>query len=785
MAAFCSSFDSALREKVMQDVTPRQDPSRQLAATNWQSLSLVDNDEVEKSMVSDRIAQAIGHACEWELLDLAAYMGALLLVGHADQDRNPLRPEIVAGALAGAIETVSPEREARKLLERELAPVMAQGMRLCYAEIMADLKARGVQAASLSVRGVEGPGSDRVVSGYASLPRSDSQLSGSSGSQFVTSASSQLDSGRGGASSGRSGLASSRPGSLASGAAGTPGVADAELMSLIRRLTFFTSRPGSLEGASSAPGERGLARAHSGLAAGAAETGLQRVSAPGALGGGTGGLRGDGLTGLMAVNLIRAHRDELRQASSGTLDHMVIDVVGSLFDQILSDSRVPPQTARQIARLQLPVLRVALSDPSFFSSRKHPVRRFVNRIASLACAFDDFEDGPGRQFLERVRELVQEIIEGDFDQVEVYTAKLTLLEAFIEQQTAGDLQSGGAAGALLDGKESELRVQQRYVQQLRTALTPLPMQDYLRNFLSQVWSQALAMAERLDGPTAERTQRLRRAAIELVVSVLPKDTPALRKAFLMQLPGLMKTLNEGLAMIGWPQTAQKEFFGHLLPAHAESLKGQAPSALDRNLFAKQLEAVFNQPLPRAEQLRGQPVVALDAAALAPHFSAKELEQVGLVDEAAVDWNGQVDIDLSAEDGAAAEPGSSPGELDPRSWPGAELGVDIDLSIAAADPAEPSHGPQLMDHLRVGFAYQMHLKDEWQKVRLSYVSSGRSFFVFTHGKRHQETLSLTARMLARMCETNRLRAFENSYLLERATARARKQLAALKASPAAH
>jgi hypothetical protein len=122
-------------------------------------------------------------------------------------------------------------------------------------------------------------------------------------------------------------------------------------------------------------------------------------------------------------------------------------------------------------------------------------------------------------------------------------------------------------------------------------------------------------------------------------------------------------------------------------------------------------------------------------------------------------------------------GSSPGELD--------LGVDIDLSVATPDPTEPSHGPQLMDHLRVGFAYQMHLKDEWQKVRLSYVSSGRSFFVFTHGKRHQETLSLTARMLARMCETGRLRAFENSYLLERATARARKQLAALKTVTSAH
>src|SRR4029079_16679569 len=127
----------------------------------------------------------------------------------------------------------------------------------------------------------------------------------------------------------------------------------------------------------------------------------------------------------MATNQIRAHRDELRQASTGALDHMVIDVVASLFDQILSDPKVPPQMARQIARLQMPVLRVALGDATFFSSRRHPVRRFVNRIASLACAFEDFREGPGLEFVSQVRDLVQQIVEGDFDRMEVYEAKLS------------------------------------------------------------------------------------------------------------------------------------------------------------------------------------------------------------------------------------------------------------------------------------------------------------------------------------------------------------------------
>lgn len=471
--------------------------------------------------------------------------------------------------------------------------------------------------------------------------------------------------------------------------------------------------------------------------------------------------------GLMAVNLIRAHREELVQASTGKLDHLVIDVVGTLFDQILSDTRVPPQMARQIARLQLPVLRVALADPTFFSSRKHPVRRFVNRIASLACAYDDFEDGPGQAFLSQVRDLVQEIVDGDFDQVDLYTAKLSELETFVAQQAEAVVQDQGAV-AVLESKESDLRIQQRYLIQLQTALASVAMPDFLRTFLCQVWSQAVVQAIREGGADSDTSRRYREVGRDLVMSVQPKGSPAMRKRFLMQLPALMRDLNAGLKLIGWPEAASKEFMAQLMPAHADSLKTPAMTELDYNLLAKQMESVFNAAVPNhsdSARFDGLGASAAMPADVEQRFSAEEAKQVGLIDEQAVDWDRPVDIDLSAD---TAAPPNEP----------LNLGIDINLDLIAADPAEASHGARLMDNMRIGFAYQMLLKDEWQKVRLTYMSPGRSFFVFTHGRNLQETISLTARMLARMCETERLRAVENNYLMERATSRARQQLAAL-------
>ena len=184
MPTFCRAFGEALRERLERELDPDSEKNRRLSAASWETLSLVADDEVEERMLSDRISQAITHECEWELRDLAAYMGALLRIGSADQDRNPFRPEAVGAAIFRAIEAVSTERETRKLLARELAPVISKAMRLCYAEVLSDLKARGVQPVNLSVRGVEGPGTDRVTSGYASLPRDDGSVSSAHGSHF-------------------------------------------------------------------------------------------------------------------------------------------------------------------------------------------------------------------------------------------------------------------------------------------------------------------------------------------------------------------------------------------------------------------------------------------------------------------------------------------------------------------------------------------------------------------------------------------------------------------------
>ena len=723
-AIFILAFDEAFDSRVRRECAPRS--SLDAEPSNWNQLSLVEHRELEIKVAAERFALEVAHSCEWELRELDGYVATILShsarslsdAAHgptattAEVPRNPVRPEVIGLALIRGADRVTEREEVRKVLVSELGRSLAATLGATYQAIVADLRNAGIRPAGMSVRTTEG---------HAAQPPS-------APSQFDPSSSGVSTSGIESRSDTRSGFDRASPSGRSSGYGGALGQVEAGLMNLIRRLAVVDVATGG----------------------GATWSGAGEAI--------------DTMTGRsMGPNVIRAHRDELRAASRGALDHMIIDVIGSLFDQIMSDPKVPPQMARQIARLQLPVLRAALGDPSFFSSRRHPVRRFINRIGSLGAAVDDFSDVNGQRFLAKVRELVQSIVEGDFEQIGLYESKLSALEHFASEQASAEIAAQGDAASLLAEREDQLRLRRLYAQQLQGMLKGISAPEFLREFVAQVWSQVLLKAAAADGADSARVKRLRQAGSELFMSVQHKATPAQRKTFLAELPKLMQALNEGLDLIAWPDAERRTFFGQLLPAHAEALKNTGTRTLDFNLMAKQVEGAMDRPLPQRIDLKTAPMGDLptlsDAIVTSP-FSAAEAQAIGLVRETAVDWNGKVDIDLDAEPELKA--------------------VDIDIAglPAASGPIEPTQGKSLADHVQIGLAYQMHLEGAWQKVRLSHVSPARTFYVFSRGQKHKQTISLTHRMLVRLCETGRMRAFESAYLIERATARARRQLASM-------
>lgn len=776
------AFAKELQERVTKEARRSASDSKgsALSDTDWSTLALVDDAEIERGVAADKLAQQLASECDKALEALNSYLTPAL--EDSNPNNNPLRPQVIAKAWLKALGELCDDLHVTNLIVQHVGRQLSTQLSQAYDQTTQELKRLGIQPQALSVQ--------RTRANPSTQDQMATRPAGLNDNGPTTQASGW---------NGQSGQATA-PGQLQQ-----PGFGNSGGYPPVNRETHFRAAQALSEMfGMSVPGSHSDGPAPMGLRSGGAAPGhfapitpdfqnlLRQLSQQGAnvdwsataqagmamdmdafnQAGLTGGnVAGAGFAGpLMAPNLIRTHRDELVRASGGAaIDQMVIDIVAALFDQVLSDPKVPPEAARQIARLQMPVLRVALGDMTFFNSRKHPVRRFVNKVASLATSFESHDSGPGKSFIEHITSLVNDIVDGDFDKMDLYETKLKELESFTEVETERDAAEHAAVAALLNNKEADLRVQQRYMQILRKELADIEMPDFVRDFLSQIWSQVQVMASARDGAQSDLAVRMRKAGHDLVSSVQPKGSPQLRKEFLLRLPRLMKDLNEGLALIQWSDDAKKEFFAQLLPTHATCLKAEPQHELTQRLQEHALNKVEQLPIPSREEAANDPLPSsLENLSSPPlltvvtALSPDEVQQAGFVHETAITIDGDLDINLDM--GAEADPSLS------------ELDINLDI------PPPPTAGIQLVHHIQKGTAYQMLMQSQWKKVRLTWVSEGRSFFIFTQGHHmHKQTISLTGRTLAKMCEAGRFKAYEQSELIERATVRARRQLAAL-ASP---
>ena len=126
-----------------------------------------------------------------------------------------------------------------------------------------------------------------------------------------------------------------------------------------------------------------------------------------------GGLHGGGVVmGSVhveqAATELRQRTTELKQAASTPTEKATIEVVALMFQAILAEERIPPSVRVWFARLQIPVLRVALAEPEFFSALQHPARRLIDRMGSCVLGF---ESNVGSAALEAEIKRVVQVIE--------------------------------------------------------------------------------------------------------------------------------------------------------------------------------------------------------------------------------------------------------------------------------------------------------------------------------------------------------------------------------------
>lgn len=115
-------------------------------------------------------------------------------------------------------------------------------------------------------------------------------------------------------------------------------------------------------------------------------------------------------------------------------DEDIINLVAMFFDFVLDDSSLPVPIQALVARLQIPVLKVALNDRSFFSNQNHAVRRFVNEIATASIGWEESDKSRQDNLFEITERLVHRILSSFQGDIGLFEECHQELKTFVEEE---------------------------------------------------------------------------------------------------------------------------------------------------------------------------------------------------------------------------------------------------------------------------------------------------------------------------------------------------------------
>ncbi|MET3516876.1 hypothetical protein ABIC63_004675 [Pseudacidovorax sp. 1753] len=301
--------------------------------------------------------------------------------------------------------------------------------------------------------------------------------------------------------------------------------------------------------------------------------------------------------GLMqrAASDLRRQSGELKRRAPTSADKATVEVVALMFQSILAEERIPFSVRVWFARLQMPVLRVAVADAEFFASLQHPARMLIDRMGSVVMGFDAAAIS-GSALESEIRRVVQVIEQypetGQRVFKLVYDEFVAFLSKYLTQNDA--TQKVMSVAQQVEQKET-LAIQ--YTIELRKMLNDMPVREEIREFLFKVWAEVLAIGALKYGAQDEQTAQLRRVASELVWAASAKPSRSERARMIQALPSLLQRLRQGMDLMGLtgqPQEDHIRTLGRTLSDAFTAKTESIPAAQIENLAGRlaNLEAVI-------------------------------------------------------------------------------------------------------------------------------------------------------------------------------------------------
>ncbi|MEE4297797.1 MAG: DUF1631 family protein [Pseudomonadales bacterium] len=476
---FARELDSGAEEEPS---TPQADAADDPFQSRVDALSLLADDALEERLAVSTMSQRVERDCELRLTLLRARLAHLEQQVSGTTPPVPLEPRRVAGAFARAVMPLDLDPEVRLVLFKRFEQGVLLGLGDAYEELDRLLRSAGVLPELTPAKARASRNGNRPSSGS----RAPSAIDPAGAAVRLPTAAD--------APSTRParGAAADSGGSF-DGLEGLDGLDAAELAEALATLPGLRRRRrfASVDDASAIV---------SGLLleiATAAQLRLAPILADRTL---------DSLPRRIDYGELLARGAEKRGHAHARLsesDEDLVNLVQMLFDELLGDENLPIPIRALLARLQFPILRVALSDHSFLAREDHAARRFLNLITHTGIGWVRADERAQDRLYEVIEATVDEAARGDGTGFEALSAR-------IEDAVAAEAEIlRRATERVLEKERARLEADKtrRLVERLVEHRCRQLPEGELSRFLTDDWQQVMYRAHQQDGPRSDSWKR--------------------------------------------------------------------------------------------------------------------------------------------------------------------------------------------------------------------------------------------------------------------------------------
>ncbi len=283
----------------------------------------------------------------------------------------------------------------------------------------------------------------------------------------------------------------------------------------------------------------------------------------------------------LSVEAARAHiyqqsaqiSKEVAETQPDSADADLIDMVGMLFEYILNDDDLPDNIKALLCHLHTPYLKVALLDRQFFMESDHPARLLLD-VLSKAGSQCDASNRSSLNIVTKIRETVKRVIE-EFDKEAV------LFEELVEQFNAA-MEIINRRHAVVEKRSIDSARGQQKIKLARETVSQTVIDllvkhpqipKVMESLLMSSWGNFLMITLLRNGESSSDWQRALELTNNLIWSVEPKHTFEERAELKKRLASIVADTRAAIELSGSSEGELEVLISKLQKCHELVLLG--------------------------------------------------------------------------------------------------------------------------------------------------------------------------------------------------------------------